>query len=282
MKARMKIDWGLKAPAKPDLERFGRYLRDKGYMPFTIENYQDCLKRYLASGKTVPDFLEGLHNRHLARNTINNYIIPIKAYHMMLGQPLDDLKILRKPEGIPYYFEEDDIRQIFGVMKNLKHKAMLYLMFYTCLRASELCSLDVEDIDLQKLILRIREGKGGKAGMIGFSNDCAAVMKDYLESRPLMEIGGRNPLFYTDFGIRWNRKSLYRMFTKYKKKAGIQKKGGVHVFGRHSPASLMVSRGCDIRVIKEILRHKSIMTTMRYAHISERTVKEASEQYLKL
>ncbi len=72
------------------------------------------------------------------------------------------------------------------------------------------------------------------------------------------------------------------MFTKYKKKAGIQKKGGVHVFGRHSPATLMVSRGCDIRVIKEILRHKSIMTTMRYAHISDRTVKEASEQYLKL
>jgi integrase/recombinase XerD len=44
----------------------------------------------------------------------------------------------------------------------------------------------------------------------------------------------------------------------------------------------MVARGCDIRVIKEILRHKSIMTTMRYAHVADRKVKEASEQYLKL
>ena len=80
----------------------------------------------------------------------------------MLGQPVDDLKILRKPEGIPYYFEEEDVRKIFGVIKNLKHKAMLTLMFYTCLRANELCTLDVEDIDLQKLTLRIREGKGGR------------------------------------------------------------------------------------------------------------------------
>jgi integrase/recombinase XerD len=168
------------------------------------------------------------------------------------------------------------------VVKNLKHKAMLTLMFFTCLKATELCSLDADDIDLQKLTLRIREGKGGREGMVGFSNDCGTVMKAYLGFRPPMKIDGRNPLFYTDFGIMWDRKTLHRMVSRYKKRAGIQKKGGLHVFSRHSPATLMVASGCDKRVIKEILRHKSIMTTMRFAHVADRTVKEASEQYLKL
>ncbi len=283
MKAKkMQIDWSLKAPAKPDMERFGRYPKGQGYMPLTIHCYLAFAGRYLASRKTIPEFLEYLHDHHQSGNSVNNYINAIKAYYRMLGQPLTDLKHVRKPEGIPYYFDEDDIRKIFGVIKNLKHKSMLTLMFYTCLRATELCSLDVEDIDLQKLTLRIREGKGGREGIVGFSNDCAVVMREYLAFRPALEIDGRNPLFYTDYGIRWDRGILHRMFTKYKKKAGIQKKGGLHVFGRHTPATMMVANGCDIRIIKEILRHKSIMTTMRYAHVSDKTVREASDKYLKL
>jgi integrase/recombinase XerD len=81
-------------------------------------------------------------------------------------------------------------------------------------------------------MLRIREGDGGREGMVGFSNDFGKVMKSYLDFRPPMQIDGRNPLFYTDFGIRWDRKTLHKMFSRYKKKAGIQKKGGLHVFGR--------------------------------------------------
>ena len=73
-----------------------------------------------------------------------------------------------------------------------------------------------------------------------------------------MEIEERKPLFYTDYVVRWTKKSLHKMFLKYKKQAGIQKKGGVHVFGRHTPATMMVANGCDIWIIKEILRYRAI------------------------
>jgi hypothetical protein len=75
---RSTVAWGLKAPEKPDLERFGRYLRGKGYMPRTVFMYLDSAGRYLSSGETITDFIDGLHDRYLSRNTINNYILAIK------------------------------------------------------------------------------------------------------------------------------------------------------------------------------------------------------------
>jgi integrase/recombinase XerD len=188
-----------------------------------------------------------------------------------------------KPNNhIPYYFDEEDVAKIFGACCNLKHLAMLHTLFYGCLRASELCELDDMDLDLKRLTIRVLEGKGGKEGVVYIASGCAKILKQYMDVRPLMDIGGRQPLFYTDFGLRWERKSLHRMFMSYKKLAGIEKHGGVHVFSRHSPASLMVKNGCDIVTIKELLRHSDVRTTLRYAHISDKTRREKYEQYLAL
>ena len=70
------------------------------------------------------------------------------------------------------------------------------------------------------------------------------------------------------------------MFTKYKKKAGIQKSGGVHVFSRHTPATIMIANGCDISIVKELLRHNDIRTTLRY--VSDKTKREKYKRYLVL
>ena len=72
------------------------------------------------------------------------------------------------------------------------------------------------------------------------------------------------------------------MFLYYKKKEGIKKPGAVHVFARHSSATIMVANGCDIRIVKELLRHRDIRTTLRYAHVSDKTKREKYEQYLTL
>ena len=58
--------------------------------------------------------------------------------------------------------------------------------------------------------------------------------------RPPLIIDGRQPLFYTDFGQRWARTELHRIFVIYKKKAGVESKGGVHVFARHTPATIAI------------------------------------------
>jgi site-specific recombinase XerD len=75
---------------------------------------------------------------------------------------------------------------------------------------------------------------------------------------------------------------VHRMFSRYKKKANINKPGGLHVFVCHSPASIMIKNDCDIMTIKAIMRYRGIETTARYLHISDQTKREKYENYLKL
>jgi site-specific recombinase XerD len=192
-----------------------------------------------------------------------------------------EFNFVRPINTIPHFFDENDIAKLFAACHNLKHFAMLQTLFYGCLRASELCSLDDCDLDLKSLTLRV-EGKGGKEAIVYITDECAKTLRRYLEKRPMLEIDGRKPLFYTDFGGRWERRGVYRMFMYYKKLAGIEKHGGVHVFSRHSVGSLLVKRGCDIVTIKELMRHSDVHTTMRYLHISDATKREKYEQYLTL
>lgn len=125
----------------------------------------------------------------------------------MLGKPID-FPFIRPKNTIPYYFEENDIARIFNGCHNIKHLAMLQTMFYASLRASELCDLDETDLDLKALTIRIPDGKGGKEAIVYISDDCAKTLRRYLEVRTPLVIDGRKPPFYTDFGGRWERRSV--------------------------------------------------------------------------
>ena len=288
---RLNVDWGQAEGVldlNPYLKRYESHLIDIGLRNSTVESYVLLVRSYLKYSKTnrpttsdFADFRETLHKKNLSRSTINNYSFAIKKYHKIWGE-LIEYPFLKRNDEIPYYFDDEDVLRIFSVMHNIKHLARFQTIFYGCLRASELCNLDDSDIDMKALNLRVREGKGGKDGIVFIRNECAATIKRYLSVRPVLEIDGRTPLFYTDYGKRWTKRGLHTIFTAYKKKAGIQKEGSVHVFSRHTPATIMVANGCDIRIVKEVLRHKDIRTTLRYAHVSDKTKREKYEQYLTL
>lgn len=187
-----------------------------------------------------------------------------------------------KPNNtIPYYFDEENLAKILNSFNNIK-SLDFKTIFHASLRASEVCNLDDADVDLKALTIYVRGGKGGKDGLVFITDDCAKTLRRYLEVRAPITIDGRKPLFYTDFGGRWERRSVYRMFMYYKKRAGIEKHGGVHVFARHSMGSLLVKRGCDLLAIKEIMRHSDVQTTMRYLHTSEASKREKYERFLTL
>jgi integrase/recombinase XerD len=183
---------------------------------------------------------------------------------------------------IPAYFTEDEVNKIFSTINNFKHYTILKILFYGCLRASELCDLDVSDIDLNDLTLHIRDGKGGKPAKVLINDECGRLLIRYLEIRPEFFEDHRQPLFFTEKGNRWNRHYLYQMFTIYKTKAGIKRKGGLHVFSRHTTATLMTAKGLDIRIVKDILRHEDIRTTLRYSHVADATKRKMYNEYLQL
>jgi integrase/recombinase XerD len=108
----------------------------------------------------------------------------------MLGEKVE-IPILTRNETLPYYFTEDEIARFFSVIRNLKHPCMFQVLFCACLRASELCGLDDADLDLDKLTIRVREGKGGRDGYAFLTDDCARYLRQYLSIRPSFEIDGR-------------------------------------------------------------------------------------------
>jgi integrase/recombinase XerD len=172
----------------------------------------------------------------------------------MIDQPVK-LPFLKLNNSLPYYFDEKDILKIFSVCNNLKHYCMLKVLFFGCLRSGELCKLDVSDYDPNNLTLRLRETKNDSDAIAFINDETAHELNKYLQIKPKVAIDGHEPLFITDYCRRWKPGRVLQMFFHYKEKAGIQKKGGVHCFSRHSSATLMITKGCDLRSVQAILRH---------------------------
>jgi integrase/recombinase XerD len=172
---------------------------------------------------------------------------------------------------IPYYFTEDEVNRLLDACHNLKHLAIFSTLFYGCLRASELCALEDRDLNLQNLTIHVRHGKGNKDAYVLISERCAKILRRYLEIRPSVTIDGKNYLFFTDYARPFNRTVLHKIFFNIKKRAKVTSPGGLHVFGRHSSATLLIKNGADIRVVQEIMRHNDIKTSVRYCHVSDTT-----------
>ena len=195
-KKRLNVNWKReigKEDLKPAVQRYRRYLEDKGLRASTIPMYVLRVTKYLEFSETdspsaddFARFRDQLHDKKLSRSTINNYCFSIKKYHEMIGQEVSFTFI--KPNNIiPYYFDESEITSIFGICNNIKHHAMLKTMFYASLRASELCNLDDSDVDLKALTVYVRGGKGGKDALVFITDDCAMTLRRYLEVRPPLE-----------------------------------------------------------------------------------------------
>ncbi len=282
MRQQLNVDWSRKVKKidlKPALKRYQRYLAGLGFSKQTIESYVFRAGKYLEFCKTdqpteedYQKFRDILLERQLARNTLNNYGFATRKYHEMINKPVN-FTYLKPRDIIPDCFNEDEIARILSVCGNLKHYCMLVVLFYQALRASELCGLNDGDINWEAKTLRVR-GKWNREDIQPLHPESEKVIIEYLAVRPTITIDGAKPLFVTDYLNRMCREDISRIFHKYKKLAGVTSKGGCHVWGRHSSASLMIRNGSDILTVSKIMRHNDIRTTMRYLHTFDQTVRE--------
>jgi integrase len=128
--------------------------------------------RYLAFAQTdhpstedYARFRETLHAWKLSRSTLNQYGYAARSYHEMLGDPIT-FKRIAPNNIIPFYFSDEDVEKIFSAISNIKHLAMLLTLFYGCLRASKLCGLNDEDLDLNSLTLNIAGKEGARDWLV--------------------------------------------------------------------------------------------------------------------
>jgi integrase len=239
MRARIGVSWKTEQITfniQPILHKYEDYLKSKGYMESSITRYLDLVKVYINANKNIrptPDdafkFRADLLKSNRKRATINLYSAAIRQFHKMNGEEVE-LPYLKVNNKLPYCRSQDDILKILSIIPNFKHYTIISLCFYCMLRASELINLNDCDIDLKGLTLRVHEGKGGKDAVLPINPGCCELLRQYLQIRPKIILAdGSIPVFPTDYLNRWDQRDLYRMFTDYKKKAGIGIPGGTHL-----------------------------------------------------
>jgi integrase/recombinase XerD len=172
----------------------------------------------------------------------------------------------RRQKILPKVFSKEEVSKILNSSGNLKHKLLLWLIYSCGLRRSEATNIRLTDLDRDRSIIHIREGKGGLDRIVPVSVRVWEKIAEYLSSYT-----PRDYLFEGQAGGRYSVESVYQVFKGALKRAGIKKEVGVHCL-RHSYATHLHENGVDIRYIQELLGHRSTRTTEIYTHISRRNL----------
>jgi len=221
--------------------------------------------------REVQDYLLYLLNvRKAAWSTCNILMSALKFFYgTTLGRTSTCLAIPpRKIEQrLPEILSAQEIKRLFAATQNVKHRTLLMTVYAAGLRVSEAVSLKVTDIDSERMTLRVEQGKGCKDRYVTLSPRLLQQLREYWKQyrpTPWLFPGG-----IPDQAMP--RDTAYVIYVKTKMKAGIRKVGGIHVL-RHAYATHMLEAGVDLRTLQMLLGHRSIMTTQRYIHVTQKNL----------
>lgn len=223
---------------------------------------EDDIRRYLLYLVNERKVSESYHNQ--AINSIKFY------YERILGWQPKGYYVQRPvaSKRLPTVLAKEEVQDLLSVLTNLKHKAALSLMYSAGLRAGELLSLRMADLDSDRMVILVRKGKGKKDRTTILSPKVLELLREYyLEYKPKVW------LFEGEKGGQYSQRSLQQVFQRAKAAAGILKPGGTHTL-RHSFATHMLESGVDLRYIQALLGHESSETTEIYTHVSTRYLRE--------
>jgi len=216
----------------------------------------------------IKEYLLHLKNdRNLADGTFRFYVAGIKfLYRTTLKREwmVDKIKFGKRKKKLPVVLDLSEVQALFSVTENIKHKAILMITYSSGLRISETARLKITDIDSKRMMVYIRQGKGGKDRYSILSQTALECLRQYWrEYRPkewLFE--GQNQ----DKHICLT--SIQEIFVAAKKRAGITKQVCPHTL-RHSFATHLIEAGTSLHHVQLLLGHRSPTTTTVYLHVSK-------------
>jgi site-specific recombinase XerD len=164
----------------------------------------------------------------------------------------------------------EQVDKLICAPENLKHRLILMTTYSAGLRASEVTALKAEHIDSERMLIKVKDGKGKKDRYTLLSEKLLAQLRCYYQKyRP------KSYLFPSSFKKRKNKALSYEalrlIYEKARKKAGVKNGEGIHTL-RHSFATHLLEAGYDIRKIQVLMGHTRLSTTMIYLHVSRKTL----------
>lgn len=254
----------------------------RGLAPRTQQNYIRCARAFLAYGNRPVEQLEGNDIRHFllyliqekkfATKTVNLHSSAIRfLFAVTLDRPLNYLQVPRMKiqKKLPVLLSRAEVFSLFEHCSNLKHRAMLMVIYSAGLRVSEAAALKIQHIDSKAMRLLVACGKGGKARYTLLSEACLLDLRAYWRVyRPEHPEGW---LFLGTYNVTHiTSRSIQQAFVDACERAGITKPVSIHSL-RHAFATHLLEDGATLLQVKELLGHASIQTTTIYLHLANLT-----------
>ncbi|MCL6099813.1 MAG: tyrosine-type recombinase/integrase [Bacteroidetes bacterium] len=272
---------GITRASENTLEAYSRDIKE--FVNFCSEKEINSIDR--VSERTIRHFIIRLNENESTKSTISRKLSSLRRLFLFAikneyieKNPIDKIPNPKVTRKLPEIINVDSYLEIFSlvdkeneVKESRQIKAIFELLYGCALRVSELCSLDVGDVDFHGMSIRVL-GKGSKVRVVPLGSKSAEVLKDYLGT--LSAKSHSVPLFAEENGERITRHYVYRLVKKYLSKVTDIDKKSPHIL-RHSAATHMLDNEADIMAVKEILGHENLSTTQIYTHVSVERLKKS-------
>lgn len=264
------------------VESFDQLLALKGYSNSTKKAYRAHINKFKVHLKkdinevTVDDIKKYMYYLINIKDNTNSYTTQaysaIKLYCSYILNKNIEFKNFPRPNTVkplPKVLSEEDVTKILNSVTNQKHRTILYVVYSSGLRVSEVVSLKISDIDSNRMTIFIKDSKGNKDRYTILAQETLNELRRYFKLyRP------KDWLFPgADESEHLSVRSVQNVFKKACAKAKINKDVGIHSL-RHSFATHLLEYGTDIRYIQELLGHSSTKTTQIYTHVTNKDLKK--------
>jgi integrase/recombinase XerD len=203
----------------------------------------------------------------------------LRREELMADDPTATVSPPQKSRKLPHVLSHAEVNRLLESARGadpveLRDRALLEVMYGCGLRASEAIGLEIGDVDMRRGFVRAR-GKGSKERIVPLGSQASRAISRYLRrGRPEL-VGERleRKLFVNFRGGALTRQGLYKIIQRHAKAAGLDSKMSPHTL-RHTFATHLLSGGCDLRSVQEMLGHADVATTQLYTHLSRERIKE--------
>lgn len=239
----------------------------------------------------VAEHLRRLGQRGLSRRSQARHLAALRGFHRFLiaeklaeKDPTEDLDTPRSARKLPTFLTLEEVEQLLAAPDERnptgqRDKAMLELLYATGLRVSELCSLDINAVQLGAGYL-VAKGKGSKERVVPVGRVAVEKVQAYLAGPRQFLLGKRESraLFVTPRGGPFTRMGFWKLLRRYALKAGIRRPISPHKL-RHSFATHLVERGADLRAVQAMLGHADLSTTQIYTHVNSARLRAVYDEH---
>lgn len=263
---------------------FGAYRRD--IKQFVDYLQQEGIGLQSLSAAHLKSFLGYLHNQGIGARSLARKVSALKAFFLYLNERLDipnlaaELHVPKIEKKLPEYLHENEIELLFAAAsqgespQEIRNKVMLYLLYVSGMRVSEMVNLRTSDLHFDTGIVHV-QGKGGKQRIIPLPHTIMAMLKEYINATHpelIYQKGVENKTDYL-FPIRYggvlkpiSRQAFWVILNDLCTKSGIARSISPHKL-RHSLATHMLKNGADLRSLQMLLGHENVATVQIYTHL---------------